>query len=171
MRRGGRKRPGEKLGLQRDTRQRRAVLEVLQSLTSHPTATELHRLVRRRLPRISLGTVYRNLEALTKAGRARKLESGHREARFDGNCSGHYHVRCLECGRVADVHGASAEVRPEQVARSTGYRILGHRLEFVGICPGCRERESDSRAGKPGFGPGGAAGQAAERSESDEAAS
>jgi Fur family transcriptional regulator, ferric uptake regulator len=130
----------------RQTRQRRAILEALQRLTSHPTATELYEVVRRRLPKISLGTVYRNLDALTRAGAIRKLEPGHGEARFDGDCGRHYHVRCVRCGRLADVHGLAPDVQPEVAARLTGFRILGHALEFVGVCRGCDERARSRHA-------------------------
>jgi Fur family transcriptional regulator, ferric uptake regulator len=123
----------------RETRQRREIFETLQRLTSHPTAAELYELVRQRLPRISLGTVYRNLDALSRVGAVRRLEIGHGEARFDGDCGWHYHVRCAECGRLTDVRGLTIEVQPEAVARLTGYRIVGHHLGFVGICPSCQD--------------------------------
>ena len=56
------------------TRQRRVILEALRGTTSHPTADEVYEMVRRRLPRISLGTVYRNLEILSGEGLVAKLE-------------------------------------------------------------------------------------------------
>ena len=71
--------------LQRNTRQRQVILEELQKLTSHPTAAVLYDIVRRRLPKISLGTVYRNLELLARMGMVQKLELAGGEARFDGN--------------------------------------------------------------------------------------
>ena len=88
---------------QRNTRQRQVILEELQKLTSHPTAAGLYEIVRRRLPKISLGTVYRNLELLARTGLIQKLEFGGGEARFDGNVDRHDHVRCVRCGRVDDI--------------------------------------------------------------------
>ena len=72
---------------QRTTRQRQVILEELQKLQSHPTAAALYEIVRRRVPKISLGTVYRNLELLARTGLIRKLEFAGAEARFDGNVS------------------------------------------------------------------------------------
>ena len=72
-------------GFQRNTPQRKVILEELQKAASHPTAAELYEIVRRRLPRISLGTVYRNLELLSESGLIRKLSMGSAEARFDGD--------------------------------------------------------------------------------------
>jgi Fur family ferric uptake transcriptional regulator len=127
----------------RQTRQRAAILELLRSLKSHPTAAELHALVRKRLPRISLGTVYRNLDALARQGRIRKLVSGRAEARFDGDLRGHYHVRCTDCGRVGDVFGLELpNVDSAEPGRASGFEILGCRLEFIGVCPECRRRRT-----------------------------
>lgn len=117
------------------------ILEELQRVKSHPTAVEVFEMVRRRLPRISLGTVYRNLERLAAAGTIRKLVIAGTEARFDGDLEPHYHVRCTNCGQVADVHGLSGKVFGEEIGEITeaqGYEIFGHRLEFLGICPRCK---------------------------------
>jgi Fur family ferric uptake transcriptional regulator len=89
------------------------------------------------LPRISLGTVYRNLEILSESGEIKKLEPGSSLKRFDGNPSEHFHIRCIRCNRIADMPMASdfeidlADMTP------TEYEILGHRLEFFGLCPHC----------------------------------
>ncbi|MFC1715463.1 transcriptional repressor, partial [Candidatus Poribacteria bacterium] len=85
------------------TRQRQVILEELRNASFHPTADEVYRRVRKRLPRISLGTVYRNLETLSKAGIVKKLELGGARKRFDGYSEDHYHVRCTGCGRLEDV--------------------------------------------------------------------
>lgn len=122
----------------RNTRQRQVVLEELKKLTSHPTAAELYEIARRRLPKISLGTVYRNLELLTQMGVVRKLQISGGEARFDGDVEHHYHVRCVRCGRVDDVHGVPGELVRANFESLNGYNIIGHRLEFLGICPACK---------------------------------
>ena len=121
----------------RNTRQRQVVLEELRKLTSHPTAGELHAIARSRLPKISLGTVYRNLELLADLGLIRKLETTGSEARFDGCTDSHYHVRCVRCGRLDDVHNVSADPLKGDVESLGGYKLLGYRLEFIGICPAC----------------------------------
>jgi Fur family ferric uptake transcriptional regulator len=122
----------------RNTRQRQVVLAELKKLTSHPTAAELHEFARRRLPTISLGTVYRNLELLAARGTIQKLEYSN-ESRFDGNPDRHPHVRCVRCGRVDDVHGLSAHSLKTKFKTLNGYEILGYRLEFLGLCPACRD--------------------------------
>src|SRR5262245_65856772 len=82
---------------------RRLVLEVVRSTDAHPTAEAIHQTVRRRLPSVSLGTVYRNLRVLVEEGLVKELPGPH--ARFDGNLREHHHFTCLGCGRIADVDG------------------------------------------------------------------
>lgn len=124
--------------LQRMTRQRTVILETLCRLHSHPTADELYEEVRRELPNVSLGTIYRNLDVLARLGRVRRLESGGAQARFDGETSPHYHVRCQRCGKVDDVP-MTAGTRIRRPRKSAhGFQILDHRIEFEGLCPACR---------------------------------
>src|SRR5258705_29932 len=80
---------------------RRVVLDVVRATGSHPTAEWVHQMVRRRLPRVSLGTVYRNLRLLVAEGLAKELPGPH--ARFDGNLSENHHFTCIGCGRISDV--------------------------------------------------------------------
>jgi Fur family ferric uptake transcriptional regulator len=118
------------------------VLKELRKLTSHPTVAELYGITRARLPKISLGTVYRNLELLAQNGIIQKLEIGGSEARFDGNPRQHYHVRCVGCKRVDDVHDLPGDFVKGEPARLSGYEVLGFHLEFVGVCPECRRGAS-----------------------------
>jgi Fur family ferric uptake transcriptional regulator len=116
------------------------VLEELRKFGSHPTAVELFEIVRTRLPNISLGTVYRNLDLLVQSGEARKLEFSGAKARFDGRPGLHYHIRCVRCQRVDDVHDLPPGFAVGQVRQLSGYEVLGCRLEFFGICPECKTR-------------------------------
>lgn len=121
---------------QRMTKQRRIILDELRKLTSHPTADELYEIVRRRLPRISLGTVYRNLEVLSENGDIQKLESAGNQKRFDGNAQAHCHVRCLRCGRVGDVMGPVSGPSWEGI-EAPGFTVMRAEVEFYGICDAC----------------------------------
>ena len=129
--------------LRRNTPQRRVILQELCQLKSHPTAAELYAVVRQRLPRISLGTIYRNLEVLHEDGMIRKMEFAGIETRFDGVLDQHYHVRCNECGRIEDIYPLDSGNTPDQPGELAGFRVTGHRLEYFGICPDCRKRIPD----------------------------
>lgn len=122
----------------RVTRQRQVLLDELCKVRTHPTADELYQMARKRLPRISLGTVYRNLELMAENGMIQKLEVGGTQKRFDGNAEPHYHVRCLGCGRVDDLEMALSDDVEALARQQTGYSILRHSLEFSGFCPACR---------------------------------
>ena len=124
----------------RMTRQRRVILEELRALRSHPSADELYEIVRRRLPRISLGTVYRNLDLLAREGAVLRLEQPCGGRRFDGDTRKHYHVRCSCCGKVDDIFVEPPAKLHELAGKACGYEIENHRLEFTGICPRCRRK-------------------------------
>lgn len=121
----------------RMTKQRRVILEELKKVTSHPTADEVYRMVREKLSKISLGTIYRNLDILSESGLIQKLEVGGSHKRFDANVEDHYHIRCTECGSIDDIPKKSVPGLEDVFSGALGYKITGHRIELVGICPDC----------------------------------
>ncbi|MDL2317040.1 transcriptional repressor [Desulfovibrio sp. OttesenSCG-928-A18] len=120
----------------RMTKQRAVILEALRSVTSHPTADEIYGMVRLKLPRISLGTVYRNLELLASSGEILRLDRAGAQKRFDGNPAPHQHVRCRVCGRVGDVMSPVREPALSGVY-APGFTIDEITVEFAGICDSC----------------------------------
>ena len=122
------------------TSQRQVILEELKKVKSHPTANEVYDMVRKRLPRIGLGTVYRNLDLLAEKGIIRKLEVGGDQKRFDGDISPHYHIRCVECNRVDDIFIERDDELEKNAAACCSYTILGHHVEFSGVCSHCQPR-------------------------------
>ena len=123
----------------RMTRQRQVILNELLKSEAHPAADEIYKAVRRKLPHISLGTVYRNLEILSQAGMIGKLDTGSPERRFDGRMDRHYHIRCQQCGRVEDVPLKPLSQIEARLEKQIDYDVSGHNLEFCGICPECKE--------------------------------
>lgn len=123
----------------RMTRQRAVLLEVLRESQAHPTADELHTKVREKLPNVSLATVYRNLELLTNQGEIRTIELPGMPRRYDGDTYPHYHLHCVECGRIVDI---DHRVLPDMgtLLKMTGrFEVLRMRLELEGICEDCRK--------------------------------
>ena len=119
------------------TPRRFAILEVIRTSNSHPTAFEVYDLVRRRMPRISMGTVYRNLDILTEMELVTTVEGGH-QRRYEVTEHPHYHIRCIRCDALID---APIDVDTElenKVQRATHWEIIGHKTEFYGLCPLCR---------------------------------
>ena len=130
------------------TRLRKVILEELRKVKTHPSADEVYEMVRRRLPRISLGTVYRNLEILSESGDIQKLEPGCSLKRFDGDTSEHCHIRCVRCDRIADAPLPDLKVDLEGV-NPTDFEITGHRLEFIGLCPECSDNSDPASNPRP----------------------
>ena len=84
------------------SKQREAILEVLRSTDTHPTANWIYEKVRERIPNISLGTVYRNLSGLAADGTILQIEVGDGFEHFDGDISPHLHLYCRGCGKIYD---------------------------------------------------------------------
>jgi Fe2+ or Zn2+ uptake regulation protein len=124
----------------RFTRQRAAVFSFLRAVDSHPTAEQVFAAVRQQLRNISLGTVYKALEALVDAGLAARLaDNAGGPVRYDGRAEAHYHLRCERTGQVRDLllpydPELLDRIAPDLMAslREQGFEILGHRLEVVG---------------------------------------
>jgi Fur family peroxide stress response transcriptional regulator len=123
----------------RFTRQRAAVFEYLSSVESHPTAEDVYLAVRQELPKISLATVYKALEALVDCHLANKLASSEGPARYDSHCEGHYHLRCLKTGKVQDLPTRFdpellRKIDPQLIEQlqGMGFQVTGYRLEVTG---------------------------------------
>ena len=129
----------------RMTHQRRVILEELKKVRSHPTADEIYETVRQRLPRISMGTVYRNLDVLSECGLIQKLQPVRTQMRFDGNPREHFHITCTRCQRVTDANIEPSDnifqTLENTLGKLTKYGIFGHKLEFIGLCGNCMRQE------------------------------
>ena len=124
------------------TEQRTALLEEIKTRADHPTAYDLYHAIREKLPHISLGTVYRNLEYLSENGIIRKIESTGGQKRFDPTTEDHPHFRCIECGRVEDIPiGSVPDVSGLVGHQQDGRLVLGVNLEYVGLCSECAVKQ------------------------------
>ena len=126
---------------QRMTKQKATILETLCSSVSHPTAEWIYQEARKKIPGLSLGTVYRNLNQLRDNGIISELDFGSHQSRFDGNHENHYHLCCTECGRVYDLHMPVIKSIDNKARAASGFMVTGHRLEFYGICVECQEKK------------------------------
>jgi len=122
------------------TKQRRTILDVLRESKSHLRADEVYDMVKQKLPRISLGTVYRNLEVLSELGEIQILELSGSLKRFDWDPNKHYHIRCIRCDRVENAPIAPMNQLENILYQSTVFEIIGYNLEFTGLCPRCTKK-------------------------------
>lgn len=123
----------------RNTRQRQVVLEELNERHDHPTAAMLYDRVKLRLPRISLGTVYRNLDILQETGQCVRLcGADAAESRFDGRMEPHLHFQCRACGDLQDLSTMLPVLDDCIGTHIEGHLIEGYNLILRGTCRGCR---------------------------------
>jgi len=130
------------------TNQREIILRELKKSKRHLSADELYDIVKKVMPRISLATVYRNLEILSEARLIGKLEISGRQKRFDFDVSDHDHIYCVVCHRVDNLDIERKSVDSEQLGAGAGYSMTGYRVEIIGICPECQAKKKDKESKK-----------------------
>lgn len=139
----------ENKGALKASLQRQVVLDILKESEGHPTAQAIFERARKRMPAISLATVYRNLRLLVEQGDLIESKIGNKPSRFETRKNRHYHVSCTRCGSLEDLvlpYQAALDRKVEGMVR---YRLQEHRMEFFGICPRCQGRSrSSSQPGK-----------------------
>jgi Fur family transcriptional regulator, stress-responsive regulator len=121
------------------TAQRRAIAEALHGEHVHLTAGEVLQRARRRLPELSVATVYNTLNELVALGELRVVETGDGPVRYDPNTDRpHDHLLCLGCGTIHDVYPAGGVRLPR--SQQFGHEIVARETIFKGYCPRCRAR-------------------------------
>ena len=133
----------EKTVSYKHSKQRDALFNLLCSTHTHPTAAWLYDKLREDFPRLSQGTVYRNLNILAEQKRIKVINVDGTFAHFDADMSVHNHVICTRCGKVEGAFMPSDEDCEKKAAEISGYRIDSHRFDFFGLCPDCQRLEHD----------------------------
>ena len=122
----------------RNTAQRQLVLSAVRARCDHPSADQIYLGVSAIDPRVSRGTVYRNLNVLADEGEVLHVKVPDGPDRFDRRLEMHCHIMCTRCGAVDDADIAYSAELDTQAAASTGYLVNRHRTVFEGLCPKCR---------------------------------
>lgn len=125
--------------MRRDTKQREAILRILQNTRSHPTADQIYDEVRKDIPNISKGTVYRNLQVLQEDGAISELNLNGTLSIYEAKQEEHYHFRCEKCGRVFDLDEPVDKELDERISKNTGFTVSHHQTEFRGLCKDCQQ--------------------------------
>ena len=121
------------------TTQRKTILKLLIANKGHYSAEEIYKVIRNKMPNISLGTVYRNLNFLAQHNYISEIKLLEKR-KFEGVNENHYHLLCKNCGKIYNL----LELPPlpnveETVTNLTGHEISEYNLEFKGICKNCKE--------------------------------
>lgn len=124
----------------RETKQRRVVYETIKNTYSHPTADWIFEQVRGTLPKVSLGTVYRNLGVLKDEGMVREIFGNDRRAHYDADTSRHAHFICDYCDQIIDVRGVS-NIDWRTLKDLVGCEVNDQNVVFTGRCANCLQQE------------------------------
>ncbi len=123
--------------MMRQTKQRQAILEVVERAHDHPTAAQVYERVQRMLPGIGFATVYRNLGALAKEGVLQEIRVGD-VTQYDRRTDRHDHARCGGCGKLVDVLVPLPRETVQAVLEESGFQVAGYHTEVFGLCAECR---------------------------------
>ena len=120
------------------SRQREAILNELQNRCDHPTANQVYEGVRKVIPNISLGTVYRNLAALVENGDILSVSVGDGFEHFDGDKSFHLHQHCRHCGAIVDVRADEGKLK--ELSYFDGFMPETSVCVVYGTCKNCSQQ-------------------------------
>jgi len=126
------------MALKRLTRQRKAILEVVRQAHHHPDAAWIYQEVRKVVPKVSLGTVYRTLEALVAEGYLVPITKAGEATRYDANLHPHLHLICEACGAIVDLEVALPDLVTLAQEAHPGVEVRAAEVAFRGLCPTCK---------------------------------
>ncbi|OGN91906.1 MAG: hypothetical protein A2Z75_06555 [Chloroflexi bacterium RBG_13_50_10] len=132
---------------QRVTAQRTLLLELLRHSGGHLDADELYRRARKKNYRISLSTVYRNLQLFKKLGLVEEHHFDEEHHHYEVKSgSEHQHLLCLNCGKVVEFACPVSQRLRENIGKQYDFDITGVEVRMTGLCPSCREKESQTKS-------------------------
>ena len=117
--------------------QREKILEYVLNSCEHPTAEMVYNDIKKEIPNISLGTVYRNLNTLSEWGKIKKIPIPNHKDRFDKTISNHCHIHCIKCHKTEDVSINNNFKLYEDIEQLTNYKLISYDIVFEGICNDC----------------------------------
>lgn len=132
------KKESTKITLRR-SQQRERILELLRTTDRHPTADWIYGKLKKEFPKLSLGTIYRNLSVLVEQGHAKKIHFGSTFDRFEAKLVPHYHLICENCKQIIDFELPIYNDINDKAERVSGFEIRYHKIDFFGVCSNCNK--------------------------------
>ncbi len=128
--------------IRKSSKQRDMILDYLQNIEGHATAEQIFDEINQGNQKISLATVYRNLNILCEMHKIRKIAHPIEGYQYDKTCVPHYHLHCIKCDRIVDLDIPYLESFNEEIAKQTGLTIKTHNMMAEGICEDCMKKQS-----------------------------
>ena len=130
------------------THQRLEIFREIMAAGDHPSAEDVFRRVRKRIPTISLDTVYRTLNTFDRQGLIAKINFIEERARFDPNTDSHHHLICSECGNITDFYWPQMDAFRLPAETEAWGRVDDRHVQILGVCAKClSKQESSTRPG------------------------
>lgn len=129
------------------TPQRGQVYEVLMDKRDHPTATEVFIRAQKRMPSISLATVYNCLETMVGSGLVKAVHVDREPTRFCANLQEHGHFHCTECGQIADIEFSQNQDKGWKLP--SGFLVTQHDVSLRGLCAECSTNSKKTHQSNP----------------------
>lgn len=126
------------------THQRRTIYDVLQRMHGHPAPEEVYARVRKRIPSISLATVYKNIHLFIERGALREVSQHHGPLHLELNARPHHHLVCTVCHSITDVDEDALEIKVDARKLPKGHSIEGHTVDILGRCAFCQKKQKNS---------------------------
>ena len=128
------------------THQRRVIYETVMSMHGHPSPELIYDAVRRKIPSISLATVYKNVRTFLDSGMLREVSLHHGSLRVEPNESEHHHIVCVRCRQITDLEPDGISAAPARIKQRLprGFRVTRIAVDVLGICASCAAREKEN---------------------------
>lgn len=127
------------------THQRRTIYETVLAMHGHPSPELIYEAVRRKIPSISLATVYKNVHTFVDTGMLREVSLHHGSIRVEPFGKEHHHVMCERCRQIGDIDAGCITPSARMKQRlPRGFRVTRIAVDIVGICASCAAREKES---------------------------
>ena len=121
------------------THQRQVLYEVMQRMPGHPSPEEVYARVKKRIPAISLATVYKNIHLFVERGVLKELSIHHGSIRVELNGHHHHHMVCSHCKAIADIEEKDLGVVPVMQELLGGFQVERYSIDVIGICAACQK--------------------------------
>ena len=121
------------------THQRQVLYEVMQTMPGHPSPEEVYARVKKRVPAISLATVYKNIHLFVERGVLKQLSLHHGSIRVELNSHHHHHMVCSHCKEIADIEEKDLGVLPAVQELPGGFQVERYSIDVIGVCAACQK--------------------------------
>jgi Fur family peroxide stress response transcriptional regulator len=121
------------------THQRQLIYETVMAMPGHPSPETIYDKVRKKIPSISLATVYKNVHTFLDSGVLREVSLHHGPLRVEANEEAHHHVLCVNCKSIMDLETNSMEAVLLQEKLPRGFQVRRIAVDVIGVCLACSD--------------------------------